>query len=1708
MVFLCSCVGTIDDKNSPQSNILNSPTSQAATSFDGIYKAQAISHDKVEILFRPAVSTGEVVYELYINNSSIPLRLYEKSLIKNSAGYYYYLVSGLQLNSTYMFNMKASPVGETSSTANQIDPNKSVYVTTFKNETADFLGISSVTLDAGEAGKNSVIVRWTPATINGTDLNIRDSDPVAYEIKYISSEGGAGNLNNGSYEGTDRFTVRYPTTDSNPPLLSRQKEATIRGLQVGTTYYFQVRAIHKAYLSNSDDVFYKREENTRYLKITTLTDSGLFDFPTGLATLNHPLGEAGLSSLDVTWLPATGEFNHYRVCYKKVANPEGMAPLDDQLQDTVLDSILNNNAYCIKAESSAINLRLTGLVSYAYYQVKVLACKTVDCTLRDRISSDVLSARVTTNLAQFGGIQTLTNPVDETALDTISLGFDAPIVTSGYLSQMKLYCYANQSDSSPVELPTDGTFSSTSKPSCNGISVASTMPSSLSEYGLFNSLSLKFSSVVDGTKNYCLALVPVIESSYLTQTALNSASIYCFTPQIQTPTITEFSGKKPLCTSQTGTDLTFDWLRPSAGLYSNFIIFYREKITGSEFFSYQDATQDYLTSNALSPYKWIDGLSKDSLSYDILNLKPGATYTIGMLTYLTVGSTKVFSQFNNAIEDCFLPLPVGKFNEWVDVFAVGPKEDGLTPVTALGKSKQMIESLDDDGLPIELKLGADELSLELSDSVSASKTSLINFNGVYGAKNANSESTLYQYSNSGMVKLMWKDVSFFSNTLTMNDFIQTFETASATISKYQRKYGYKVYRSDDNQLTWVELTNFSQKNKFQTYNNSGPIYPFSLTWKKRNNAASENDLVVSFTDYSVSYISENGETDRARIYWYKVIPVFDGKELSYDDVNNPTHHIIRVTLPPRNMALVHRLVANRTICYELNKSIDKKAGKHYSCPYNGVGASGLTNPWVVGETVYDLGGDLLVDRFEMGCPFTRGDPSFENSDSTFENSIITGFNGLSKYGNGYRGCKIGDSVEKSDETNAGAYSPTSTYLFSQVIPGDCFNRDFLVPGHHSATACLNPDKITVNYYSYPGIGYSELAANCTNPNNVALKAFDYSVTDSKINTDEGFFPAQSETMAVFYQRPKDSLNWESHQATNYIGGNGKTFSADDRNMIGSCWLNLNYVNNTGKYRPRWLPLRALFSHFKVSGAENRTLSLYDKTPSEVFSDPDLYDSDNVVEPSFFSFALGRINPTSTKLGRIASSNKAKLPPLTGINQPDMNKLCSLYKVEVGLKSSSGSFISHSAVTPKRLLRRKEYIASAAWPQQYTESKVNQIEKGTYVENSIYKGCNGPEKIRGIATPVGGAAAIHKGEYIAPNFANADMTNTYFMTGSTFRDGNGINYSTEKCVSRFGIQDLVGNLKETMSEEIYCDYTKDNMYLGPQDDVLKSALYSSGFIDPDRVTPWVLSQADSGSCSFLENGSNTGTYQSNGMMVPIRGISGINSSIVKVQKSFDQDSVLASRNGDGGFMDFGQNSMAANISQGNIFDMEVADNPSSYFSPVLGMPLTCLGGCVGGADDNIKITSDRISLAKGYTTDNNPNSIEMLDFPINNSRVLNTGIAQIGSSGFYRTDDENLPAINYIVGVTDPGNGEFDANPENNFFQYELLVPGSNFPTNLYTYDYQAPRGGTFKMYSGGSSKNQPGRYSLEISSKREEEERFLTKDFTARCAVLINQDSQ
>lgn len=96
------------------------------------------------------------------------------------------------------------------------------------------------------------------------------------------------------------------------------------------------------------------------------------------------------------------------------------------------------------------------------------------------------------------------------------------------------------------------------------------------------------------------------------------------------------------------------------------------------------------------------------------------------------------------------------------------------------------------------------------------------------------------------------------------------------------------------------------------------------------------------------------DTDFSKAWYYGLKVVVGEWEV---DVTGPSSLAeLRVMAPPENMALVHRWITNQEVCGLIESTPDPD--NHYRCTYTGQGNDG---------GYVDMGNDLLVDRFELGC---------------------------------------------------------------------------------------------------------------------------------------------------------------------------------------------------------------------------------------------------------------------------------------------------------------------------------------------------------------------------------------------------------------------------------------------------------------------------------------------------------------------------------------------------------------------------------------------------------------------------------------------------------------------------------------------------------------------------------------------------------------------
>lgn len=103
------------------------------------------------------------------------------------------------------------------------------------------------------------------------------------------------------------------------------------------------------------------------------------------------------------------------------------------------------------------------------------------------------------------------------------------------------------------------------------------------------------------------------------------------------------------------------------------------------------------------------------------------------------------------------------------------------------------------------------------------------------------------------------------------------------------------------------------------------------------------------------------------VYYYEVRPLVRPTGTSIElaaFVGDAPDSEIRVMVPDDNLAFVHQWIVNLATCQYMNRDVDRTLD--YACIYHGPGADQKGDHWY-----FDIGRDMLVDRFEAGCNFSR-----------------------------------------------------------------------------------------------------------------------------------------------------------------------------------------------------------------------------------------------------------------------------------------------------------------------------------------------------------------------------------------------------------------------------------------------------------------------------------------------------------------------------------------------------------------------------------------------------------------------------------------------------------------------------------------------------------------------------------------------------------------
>lgn len=1745
MGTLSSCVGTIEETGTPNTEAEGTAISPSA--YAGIAGVKAISDTRVEIYFPPAPGDQkELIYQIFKDKSEQPIEVRFDALRKSYDGNLTFTYNGLSPSTTYAFSVEYKNL-----VTNRFSRSTkgTLNVTTFSNQMCDFNGIIDARNANGVASLDTINIYWFPAKDSGFIVSSEDYDPERYEIIGISEEDGG--LDRIEDLNANRIVINVSSTKSYHPV-SGLNPGTKYFFQVRCKHRGWK---NKGYLDLEETKIgtYRRESNTRFIEIATKGNGSEPDFVGPFQIKNPLLPLDAESKLGVEWAPATGGFTEYRIFYHRLIEgpalsygvyDEASMMADDKITDDLMDEIVGPgpgypsgcnpaNALCgsKRVPAEELSAIIENLDKFKYYQVKVVACVDSECLAEKRISLGSRLARVVPNMIPFNGITSIEDPNPTIDISRVTLRFDSPLRNSGYASRLVVRCFQGADDSTPVTFPEDGSaITGSGKSDCEGLSLNTTLPA---HAGMLNFTAIEVDGVAaNENRNYCFTVHPEIDESAngldYVLTDADNAIIQCSSPTIKGPSYQEFRGRREdICevdeSDPANLKLKVKWHDPEGGFWEDFKVIWKEydptsdnpDIAGS--FSFHKA----LAGDA--DYTIAEVGSKTDDEYTITtNLLPGRKYHVGVIPFFELDGVDQYGEFNTATRPCEIPYPQAEFNEWTSIVAIGPKVDGRVPekmdnVTNKWYSTRLFETLDEAGVPIEVEMEQPK-SLNPADPNKRGNTI---FNGVFGKKdgNVNAEGP-HRYSNSGIVRIEFKDVlidhqgddpSYYDDK---DDFHELREfLVNGDTDKYSReqegwndgivdptegshrrdrKIGYKIFRSDDNQKTWVDLTmRHPDKNPFQRSDNEGLVYSDNVVYFKVNGTRRTEERRVTFTDYSVRYIEKDrGVTERGRVLFYKVVPYINGVALEYKNAEANPHYIARVVLPPPNMAFVSRLMANRQACIELGKEseIRKGAGEFYSCPYNGIGAKGMTKPWRTTETYMDMGGDLLVDRYELGCDWTRGDttdgaPDSSLSDSEAGNSSVlfdiykdfTEEEGISG-GNPLKGCfQMGsqatnyDSFYSNDEpTNYGPDGGGETeFSASQAIPGDCFGGGTTKVALASLADCNLRAGLGGGVYihsmEFPGawspFDYIIDNGSCRAPmtgtrwNQSPSLPYDNSSRipqNSVQNMDP--YAAHSEFGAVFHRRRREGGN--IRQIGRYFASNtaedGEDRYLQTRNDTGSatCSINLYGVNKedgvssvsgqNSDVRPRWLNLSELMSTMHVrdiardgnghprGGTVLKTIDdLYSWSFNKLFNSAEMLYGGDWLPPQHIQAEEDKRFFRDMTIAQYMTSNASKLPQIGGLNQQQYGDLCKQFPVEVGYTDTAGNFVrtypegASQEPLKKRLPRRSEFVAFSAWPDRYGAATVVTLEYGRFKDDlsELLQALSSADKTEtgtafSVATPDpgeeqelvnalndiygnGACNTRYKNSgtgYAELNYYNVDLSkdgverfrelhpafpqggkdnissNFFFWAGSSRLDSTQLN--TERCVSRYGVQDHIGNAREVGADKFWCDPEAHDFKLKFGSYSINLATNGFDYFRINSFPDWDDQISNKGvtygECSIRANGNNTGdSPAASGNMVSIYTDftkSDYNTGLLPRVNPVDPESVLYARNGaDGAFLSFGENSVmpplfVENDKWSNLNLRRGSDSDAGYFSPVLGMPVRCSSVSCLTSKDNMLVTS--------------------------------------------------------------------------------------------------------------------------------------------------------
>jgi len=193
---------------------------------------------------------------------------------------------------------------------------------------------------------------------------------------------------------------------------------------------------------------------------------------------------------------------------------------------------------------------------------------------------------------------------------------------------------------------------------------------------------------------------------------------------------------------------------------------------------------------------------------------------------------------------------------------------------------------------------------------------------------------------------------------------------------------------------------------------------------------------------------------------------------------------------------------------------------------------------------------------------------------------------------------------------------------------------------------------------------------------------------------------------------------------------------------------------------------------------------------------DLYYDRNSGKCYAYSGAWTEMESVTLTAAIVANTSTALNAPLTNISKARAISICSARSVPTLSYNNAGTSTSYSPIGVITLPLKKDYMAYASQKLDITDPEITEMEQGFSL--NIQSRCNG-SAASGLETAFTDAGIPSTSFiYSLPGTFSSGIRSLY--TGSI---PWGSSKGTEACVSRYGIQDLYGNVSEWVNDGMTC-----------------------------------------------------------------------------------------------------------------------------------------------------------------------------------------------------------------------------------------------------------------------------------------------------------------